>query len=159
LSASIVGSTSAFNNATLVGNWAHPDDTVTWPFDVNFANSQANTDYLVYSFIWPSGTVSNFDVKVMGFSNSTSGNTVTLTSALDCEASGVARGSGSLGTGSAASQVGVTSNQWFALAMTAVSTSGCSAGNMAFLKVTRSGTYTGSVGIPSLLIAITRTLP
>lgn len=159
VTANLSGTANFTQNVSAVGTFATFENTTTWSFKISYLQSQANTDYMVYPFIWPSGTISNFDVKLMVISQGTSGNTVIHSAQLQCEAAGSTIGAGSLGTASTSTQTGVTNLQWFMASMTAVSTTGCSAGNQAYLKITRSGTFTGSIDYQSFLIAITRTLP
>lgn len=129
--------------------------TQTFPL----TRSTVSGDTIGYTFTMPTN-VTALNVKVSGFTETATANTLTWTTAVGCLANiGGASAGGTPNTGTASSITSTSANTTASFTFAGVSIAGCNAQYQAYLVLTRTGTYSGNYYISSIEINVTRTLP
>jgi hypothetical protein len=109
---------------------------------VGYSKSSAISDAWQWRFIVPDG-LTRVDAHMTGFASPSGSNAMTWTASLGCIANGAARGSGTYNAGSAATVSTTVDGPSLMFTMNSLDLTGCVAGNVAYVNVARSGTFTG----------------
>lgn len=139
------------------GTWAVDGSATTGSsgFYSAYATSVNTTDSFMVNFTYPSG-VTQIDLIMQGVTIAISGVTMTQTATLGCVSAGSSFSSGGgTGTPVAVNVTSATSGNQQTITIPNIGRGSCTANDMAYMVVSRSGTYTGGFSMQSATIVIT----